>query len=157
MNRQYVETFLCPDGRPLAQARIVNRTLATLRLLLLGLATSLAQAEDFLGQSQLLDALPETTQMLFATQDVHSTYNELAKSSVCKHLSGEVWKNVMSQQVTSQTGSLLNPRPVLGMDWSDISTIVQPGAIASFRDQEGEVLAIEARKLDLEHVDLDEN
>ena len=147
MNRQYVETFLCPDGRPLAQARIVNRTLATLRLLLLGLATSLAQAEDFLGQSQLLDALPETTQMLFATQDVHSTYNELAKSSVCKHLSGEVWKNVMSQQVTSQTGSLLNPRPVLGMDWSDISTIVQPGAIASFRDQEGEGVMLFLAKL----------
>jgi|GEM_PF-1282797 len=147
MNRQYVETFLCPDGRPLAQARIVNRTLATLRLLLLGLATSLAQAGDFLGQSQLLDALPETTQMLFATQDVHSTYNELAKSSVCKHLSGEVWKNVMSQQVTSQTGSLLNPRPVLGMDWSDISTIVQPGAIASFRDQEGEGVMLFLAKL----------
>jgi hypothetical protein len=147
MNRQYVETFLCPDGRPLAQARMVNRTLATLRLLLLGLATSLAQAGDFLGQSQLLDALPETTQMLFATQDVRSTYNELAKSSVCKHLSGEVWKNVMSQQVTSQTGSLLNPRPVLGMDWSDISTIVQPGAIASFRDQEGEGVMLFLAKL----------
>ena len=147
MNRQYVETFLCPDGRPLAQARIVNRTLATLRLLLLGLATSLAQAGDFLGQSQLLDALPETTQMLFATQNVQSAYNELANSSVCKHLNGEVWKNVMSQQGASQTGSLLNPRPVLGMDWSDISTIVQPGAIASFRDQEGEGVMLFLAKL----------
>ncbi|MCY2979133.1 MAG: hypothetical protein NTU79_10765 [Planctomycetota bacterium] len=151
MNRQYVETFLSPDGRPLAQARMVNRILATLRLLLLGLATSLAtslaHAGDFLGQSQLLDALPETTQMLFAIQDVRSTYNELAKSSVCKHLSGEVWKNVMSQQGTSQTGSLLNPRPVLGIDWSDISTVDQQGAIASFRDQEGEGVMLFLAKL----------
>jgi hypothetical protein len=151
MNRQYVETFSCPDGRTLAQARIVNRTWATLRLLLLGLttslATSLAHAGDFLGQSELLDALPETIQLLFATQNVNATYNELAKSSVCKHLSGEVWKNVMSQQVTTQTGSLLNPRPVFGMDWSDLSTMDQPGAIASFRDQEGEGVMLFLAKL----------
>jgi hypothetical protein len=147
MNRQYFETFSCPDGLTLSQARVVNRIAATLRLLLLGLATSLAQAGDFLGQSQLLDALPETTQMLFATQNGQSTYNELANSSVCKHLNGEVWKNVMSQQGTSQTGSLLNPRPVLGMDWSDISTMDQPGAIASFRDQEGEGVMLFLAKL----------
>lgn len=134
MNRQYVETFSCPAG-------------ATLSLLFFGITTSLSQAGDFLGQSQLLDALPETTQMLFATQNGRSTYNELAKSSVCKHLSGEVWKNVLSQQVTTQTGSLLNPRPVLGMDWSDFSTIDQPGAIASFRDQEGEGVMLFMAKL----------
>ncbi len=147
MNSQYFETFFCPDGLTLSQSRMVNRTVATLRLLLLGLTTSLAQAGDFLGQSQLLDALPETTQMLFATQNGQSTYNELAKSSVCEHLSGEVWKNVMSKQGTSQTGSLLNPRPVLGMDWSDISTMDQPGAIASFLDQEGEGVMLFMAKL----------
>ncbi|MEI7459683.1 MAG: hypothetical protein WCK15_09775 [Pirellula sp.] len=147
MNRHYFETFSCPDGLTLAQARMVNRIAATLRLLLLWLTTSLAQAGDFLGQSQLLDALPETTQMLFATQNGQSTYNKLANSSVCKHLNGEVWKNVMSQQGTSQTGSLLNPRTVLGIDWSDISTMDQPGAIASFRDQEGEGVMLFLAKL----------
>lgn len=134
MNRPTFKTSVCPAG-------------ATLSLLFFGLSTSLAQAGDFLGQSQLLDALPETTQMLCATQNVRSTYNELAKSNACKQLSSDVWKNVMSQQITSDTGSLLNPRPALGVDWSDISTIDQQGAIAGFRDQDGEGVMLFMAKL----------
>ena len=102
-------------------------------------ASKHTKGTDSLGRADLLDVVPQSTQLIVATRSVQASYVEIAKSSVVQNLSGPTWKSVLSKHVSTQTGSLLNPRPWLGMDWSEMSNIDQPGAIVGFLDPAGDV------------------
>ena len=104
-------------------------------------------AKDFLGQAKLADVLPETTQLLFTSQNVQSNYRVLERSDVCKQLGGPIWQSVIAKQKVAKIGSLLNPRPWLGLEWQDISAIDQVGAVAAFLDSNGETALVFLAKL----------
>jgi len=99
-------------------------------------------AKDFLGQVKLADVLPETTQLLFTSQNIKSSYSALERSDVCKQLGGPIWQSVIEKQRVTNIGSLLNPRPWLGLDWQDISAIDQVGAVAAFLDRNGDTTLV---------------
>ena len=97
-----------------------------------------AIAKDFLGQANLAEVLPETTQLLFTSLNVKNSYSALEQSDVCKQLGGTIWQSAIAKQRAVKVGSLLNPRPWLGLDWQDISSIDQTGAVTAFLDNNGE-------------------
>lgn len=97
-----------------------------------------ANAKDFLGQANLAEVLPETTQLLFTSLNVKNSYSALEQSDVCKQLGGPIWQTAIAKQKATKTGSVLNPRPWLGLDWPDISSIDQTGAVAAFLDNNGD-------------------
>ena len=104
-------------------------------------------ASDFLGQSTLADVLPETTQLLFTSQNIQNSYSALERSDVCKQLGGPIWLPVIAKQKLAKIGSLLNPRPWLGLDWQDISALDQVGGVAAFLDSNGEPALVFLAKL----------
>ena len=106
-----------------------------------------SNAEDFLGKSSLVEVLPETTQLVFTSQSVQSSYMALERSDVCKQFGGPLWQTVITKQKAAKVGSLLHPRPWLGLDWQDISSIDQAGAVAAFLDSNGETAIIFLAKL----------
>ena len=95
-------------------------------------------AKDYLGQANLAEVLPETTQLLFASLNAKSSHSALEQSDVCKQLGGPIWQSAIAKQKVAKVGSLLNPRPWLGLDWQDISSIDQMGAVTAFLDSNGE-------------------
>ena len=97
-----------------------------------------AIAKDFLGQANLAEVLPETTQLLITSLNVKSSYSAVEQSDVCKQLGGPIWQSAIAKQKLAKVGSLLNPRPWLGLDWQDISSIDQTGAVTAFLDSNGE-------------------
>ena len=97
-----------------------------------------AIAKDFLGQANLAEVLPETTQLLITSLNVMNSYSALEQSDVCKQLGGPIWQSAIAKQKVAKVGSLLNPRPWLGLDWQDISSIDQTGAVTAFLDNNGE-------------------
>lgn len=111
------------------------------------LFSGLASASDFLGQANLIDVLPSSTQMLFTSQSVQKSYSLLERSDACKQLSGPTWQSVTTKQKSSNTGSLLNPKPWLGLEWQDVSSIDQTGAVAAFLDSNGETAFVFLAKL----------
>jgi len=86
----------------------------------------------------LAEVLPETTQLLFTSLNVKNSYSALEQSDVCKQLGGTIWQSAIAKQRAVKVGSLLNPRPWLGLDWQDISSIDQTGAVTAFLDNNGE-------------------
>ncbi len=111
------------------------------------LCCGLANAADSLGQANLIDLLPASTQLLVTSQSVKSSYAFLERTDVCKQLSGPLWQSVMAKQQNANIGSLLNPKPWLGLDWQDIREIDQVGAVAAFLDSNGETVFVFLAKL----------
>ena len=74
---------------------------------------------------------------------------------VSSTLVGFGWLGYLSDLVSAQAWSDANVGAAIALGFSVLFPILF--GRKRIRDQEGEVLAIEARKLDLEHVDLDEN
>ena len=105
-------------------------------------ANRLAGAEDFLGRSSLTEVLPETTQLVFTSQNVQTSYVALERSDRCKQLEGPLWQLVIAKQKAAKVGSLLHPQPWLGLDWQDIRSIDQAGAVAAFLDSNGETAIV---------------
>lgn len=105
-------------------------------------ANGLASAEDFLSKSSLAEVLPETTQLVFTSQNVQTSYLALERSDVCKQLEGSLWQPVITKQKAAKVGSLLRPQPWLGLDWQDIRSIDQAGAVAAFLDSDGETAIV---------------
>ncbi len=124
---------------------VIFRTM--LSLLCVVFASGLASAKDFLGQASLLEVLPETTQFLFTSQNVQNSYQVLERTDIGKQLSGPLWQTVLAKQKTANAGSLLNPRPWLGLDWQDISGIDQAGAVAAILDSNRETSLLFLAKL----------
>ncbi len=110
-------------------------------------ANGLVNAQDFLGKSSLVEVLPETTQLVFTSQNVQTSYMALERSDVCKQFGGPLWNSVIAKQKAAKIGSLLHPRPWLGLDWKDISSIDQAGAVAAFLDSNGETAMVFLAKL----------
>ncbi len=104
-------------------------------------------AKDFLGQASLLEVLPESTQLLFTSQNIQNSYKVLERTDISKQLSGPLWQTVLAKQKSANVGSLLNPRPWLGLDWQDISAIDQAGAVAAILDGNGETSLLFLAKL----------
>ena len=126
-------------------ALILNQS--WLGLLCLVFTSGLVSAKDFLGQASLLEVLPETTQLLFTSQNVQNSYKVLERTDIGKQLSGPLWQNILAKQKTANVGSLLNPRPWLGLDWQDISAIDQAGAVAAILDGNRETSLLFLAKL----------
>ena len=57
-----------------------------------------ACTEDFLSKSSLAEVLPETTQLVFTSQNVQTSYLALERSDVCKQLEGSLWQPVITKQ-----------------------------------------------------------
>ncbi len=106
-----------------------------------------ASASDFLGQANLIDVLPSTTQMVVTAQSVQKSYTLLESSNVGKHLSGPIWQTVKQKQIGTNTGSLLHPKPWLGLEWQDVRSMEQAGAVAAFLDSNGETAFVFLAKL----------
>jgi len=104
-------------------------------------------AHDFLGQEEVSNVLPATTHWVVTSQNVQATYSAIERSDLGKHLLGPIWKSVALKQAASLAGSLLNPKPWFGLDWTDIQSIQQPGAIAAFLDQDGNYALVFLAKL----------
>jgi len=100
-----------------------------------------------LGQVGLENVLPETTQLLFTSQSIKTSYAMLEQTEICRQLSGPIWQSVVAKQKQSKVGSILNPRPWLGLDWQDISAMDQVGAVAAFLDGNGETAVMFLAKL----------
>ena len=120
---------------------------ACLGLLCTVLTCGFVSAKDFLGQVSLMEVLPETTQLLFTSQNVQNSYKVLERTDIGKQLSGPLWQPVLAKQKAANVGSLLNPRPWLGLDWQDISPIDQAGAIAAVLDANREITLLFLAKL----------
>ncbi len=111
------------------------------------LVCGLANAADFLGQSDLIDLLPASTQMLITSQSVKNSCSFIERTDACQQLSGPLWQPVMAKQKRDNVGSLLNPKPWLGLDWQDIREIDHVGAVAAFLDSNGETVFLFLAKL----------
>jgi hypothetical protein len=128
--------------RTQSQARCLCHNLVAAILTCICLASSMACAQDFLGQARLDSVLPESTQLVVASKNVQASYQALESSDMCKHLAGPVWQNVIAKQRAANIGSLVNPRLWLSLDWQDIGSIDQPGAVAAFLDENGETAIV---------------
>ena len=138
------------NSRPLQTSKNslrLSRWFTSIGLIYLWLASGVSHAGDFLGHSNLIEVLPESTQMVVTSQSIQSCYSVLERSEVCKQLASPVWQNVISKQQSGKVGSLLNPRPWIGLDWKDIGGIEQVGAVAAFLDGNGETTVIFLAKL----------
>ena len=113
-------------------------------VLLIGIS---AHASDFLGQSELIDVLPSSTQMLLTSQSVKNSYTILERTEIAKQLNGPLWQPVAAMQKGANVGSLLNPKPWLGLNWQDVSDIDQIGAVAAFLDNDNETSFVFLAKL----------
>ena len=144
MNNHFFQTAL--------NAIRASRWLKRVRLACVGLAffciaCGTSTAADFLGQANLIEVLPESTQMVVTSQNIQTCYSTLERSDVCKQLASPVWQSVIAKQQSARVGSLLNPRPWIGLDWKDIGAIEQVGAVAGFLDGNGETTLIFLAKL----------
>ena len=114
------------NSRPLPTARDTTRSSRWFPFIGLAgwwLAGGIAYAGDLLGQANLIEVLPESTQMAVTSQSIRSCYSVLERSDVCKQLASPVWQTVIAKQQSGKVGSLLNPRPWIGLDWKDIGGI----------------------------------
>ena len=138
------------NSRPLPTARPTtwsSRWFPSIGLACWWMASGIAFAGDFLGQANLIEVLPESTQMAVTSQSIRSCYSVLERSDVCKQLASPIWQTVIAKQQSGKVGSLLNPRPWIGLDWKDIGGIEQVGAVAAFLDGNGETTVIFLAKL----------
>ena len=118
-----------------------------LGLLYVCFSAGITSATDFLGQANLIEVLPESTQMVVTSQNIQNCYKLLEQSDVCKQLASPIWQTVIAKQQAGKVGSLLNPRPWIGLDWKDIGAIEQVGAVAAYLDGNGETTLVFLAKL----------
>ena len=111
------------------------------------LACGIVSAQDFLGQSSLAEVLPESTQLVVTSQNVQSSYSMLEKSDIGKQFKSPLWESVIAKQKGGNVGSLLNPGSWLSLEWKDIGSIDQVGAVAAFLDSNGETAIVFLAKL----------
>lgn len=115
--------------------------------LLLHFVCSPLIAKDYLAQDSILDAIPGTTKLVFACKNVRDTHADLAKTDLCKQFAGPVWQGTIKKQSQSQTASLLNPYPWLGLEWEDLSLLDCEAVFVGFEDDTGTVCTVLFAKL----------
>lgn len=102
---------------------------------------------DSLDLSNLADVLPSTTHFVVTTSAVSTTYKSIESSDFGKGFSTKIWQDVAAKQASKGVGSLLNPAPWLGVQWSDLGSLEVPGAVAVFSRNEDELAVAFLAKL----------
>lgn len=93
--------------------------------------------QEPLHQEDILSSLPASTCMIFSSENLRSTYEQLAKSDAVTHFSKPMWQKVSKFQQEKKIGSLFNSLPWLGFNWDEIASVEQPGMVIGMIDKDG--------------------
>ena len=102
---------------------------------------------DSLDQVNLAQALPAATHLVVAAPSVSTTYKSIETSDFGKGFTSKLWNDVAAKQATLGVGSLLNPSPWLGINWSDLASLETPGAVVVFSRNDAELAVAFLAKL----------
>jgi len=108
---------------------------------------NLSVRADSLDQDNLADVLPPSTHLVVSSAVVSATYKTIETSDFGKGFSSKIWNEVAAKQSVKGVGSLLNPGPWLGINWSDLGSLEAPGAVAVFSRNEAELAVAFLAKL----------
>lgn len=102
---------------------------------------------DSLDQVNLAQVLPAATHLVVAAPTVSTTYKSIETSDFGIGFTSKLWNDVAAKQAALGVGSLLNPTPWLGINWSDLVSLETPGAVAVFSRNEVELAVAFLAKL----------
>jgi hypothetical protein len=103
--------------------------------------------QDPLNQEEVLSSLPASTCMIFSSDNLRSTYEQLAKSDAVAHFSNPNWQKVSKLQQEKQIGSLFNSLPWLGFNWDELATVEHRGMVVGMIDKAGKPCRLLLMKL----------
>jgi hypothetical protein len=108
-------------------------------------AASLGQ--EPLNQEDVFSSLPASTCMIFSSDNLRATYEQLAKSDAVAHFSNPIWQKVSKLQQEKQIGSLFNSLPWLGFKWDELATVEHRGMVIGMIDKTGKPCRLLLMKL----------